>query len=139
MQSLKKIVLIKKEVNFNAALQICGAMRGKLLLPTSKTEHQEIYDFIIKHLGDKGAWLRISDEYEEGNWIDIADLTKVSFTDWWEGNPLGNNPNNSKNNAIIKRPNAMELYGRWNYPSRDSGSWYDVKDSGKFNTICEFE
>ena len=134
LQSLKKIVLIKKEVNFNAAQQICDAMGGKLLLPASRSENQEIYDFIIKHLEDKGAWLRISDEYEEGNWKDVADQTKVSFTNWWEGK----DSNKYQNNAVIRRPNAFELYRRHN-ARKDSGPWFDVIDSRKYNTICEFK
>ena len=62
LQSSKKIVLIKRNVNFDAAVRVCQAIDGNVVLPVSKEENREIVDFIIEKLGDKAVWLRISDK-----------------------------------------------------------------------------
>ena len=130
LQSLKRIVLIKKEVNFNAALRICETMGGKVLLPVSEKENKEILEFITKYLEDKGVWLRISDDYEEGTWRDTFDQTEWNgFKHWREYEP--NNYGEKEHNAVIHPHRLIN--------SRRGGTWNDVDDIANYNTICEFE
>ena len=130
LQSSKKIVLIKRKVNFNAAMRICQSIEGKVVLPVTVKETQEILNFILKHVGEKGAWLRISDEYKEGTWKDTFDPTEVvGFTHWFGSEP--NNAHGIENNAVLN-PYF------WNQ-SNGVGSWNDVRESGNFYVVCEFE
>ena len=129
LQSSKKIVLIKRTVNFNAAMRICESIGGKVVLPVTNQENKEIAHFIHKHIGEKGVWIRISDEFREGIWKDTFDPTElVTFTHW-----IGIEPNNAhgvEHHAILHTT-------FWNQ-SNGAGSWNDVRESADFYVVCEF-
>ena len=123
-------IWVKRNVNFDAAVRVCQAIDGNVVLPVSKEENREIVDFIIEKLGDRAVWLRISDEYQEGVWRDTVDQKELKgFTHW-----VGNEPNNSRgyeHNAIVHATFWKNTNG--------AGSWNDVRDVGNFYIMCEFE
>ena len=130
LQSSKKIVLIKRNTTYAAAVRVCQTIGGNVILPVSKEENQEIVDFIIEQLGDKAVWLRISDEFQEGVWRDTFDQSELKgFTHW-----VGSEPNNSRgyeHNAIVHAVFWKNTNG--------AGSWNDVRGVVNFYIMCEFE
>ena len=130
LQSSKKIVLIKRNVNFNAAVRVCQTIGGNVVLPVSKAENKEIVDFIIEKIGDRAAWLRISDEHQEGVWRDTFDQRELKgFTHWAASEP--NNQRGYEHNAVVHVTHWKNTNG--------AGSWNDVRGSNNFFILCEFE
>ena len=130
LQSSKRIVLIKRKVNFYTAMRICQTIDGKIVLPVSSKENQEVIEFVKGNIGDTGFWLRISDEYEEGTWKDTLDQSELDgFTHW-----VGGEPNNS---------GGVEHYGMvhtvyWKN-TNGAGSWNDYSGSKALHILCEFQ
>ena len=135
LRSSKKIILVKKKVFFNAAVQVCQSICGKVMLPVSSKENQEIAQFIVDNVGRTGAWIRISDITQEGIWRDTYDQSKwVGFTHWITNEP--NNSHKNEHNAVINTAYWDTCGIFWN---TCSGSWNDVRGDGSNYIICEQE
>ena len=132
LTSGKKIVLITREVNFQTAVRACQAIDGKIMLPVSSSENQEINELLFKEFGGNRpyAWLRISDNNSEGNWYDTFDHRHWSgFTNWNTGQP--NNSGGGSHYAVMN--------ARWWKGSNGMRSWDDVHGDGSYYIVCEFE
>ena len=129
LQSSKRIVFIKRDVNFNAAVRVCQTIGGVVILPVTREENREINDFIIEHIGYAAVWLRISDEYQEGTWRDTFDQKEVNFSHWYQGEP--NNNGGNEDYAILRTRHWKNSNG--------AGSWHDVVASRKYYILCELK
>ena len=132
LTSGKKIILITREVNIQTAVRACQAIDGKIMLPVSFSENQEINELLFKEFGDNRpyAWLRISDNNSEGNWYDTFDHRRWSgFTNWNTGQP--NNSGGGSHYAVMN--------ARWWKGSNGMRSWDDVHGDVSHYIVCEFE
>ena len=131
LTSGKKIILITRKVNFKTAVRACKAIDGKIMLPVSSSENQEINKLLLKELGNSpSAWLRISDSDNEGNWYDTFDNRRwPGYTNWYYNEP--NNHSGLEHYAATYANLWKETNGK--------KSWNDVKGQDSFYIVCELE
>ena len=82
----KKLLLVKSLVDIYAAKRVCDGVCGRVFLPVSSEENQQVARFLSTH-DVSHAWLRASDSYEEGVWKDFETLEDMKFTNWGSGQP----------------------------------------------------
>lgn len=73
------------------ALVLCTHVCGRLFLPTSQKETDEVTSILARnHIANPRAWIRISDAGKKGIWRDIENKAKLNFTNWNSGEPASN-------------------------------------------------
>ena len=58
-----------------------------MFLPSSQKENDEVSSILRRNGVSGAAWIRISDVYKEGVWIDIENNAPVNFTNWASDQP----------------------------------------------------
>ena len=120
----KHVIVIESSTTkkFSETLFLCGSICGRMFLPTSKKENDEVYSILGRNgVSSKSAWLRVSDEGKENIWRDVESKVLVNFTNWNSGQPNGASDSDEDYVTI----------------STD-GKWWDSKPSSTQKTIiCE--
>ena len=122
----KHIIVIESSEGkkFTETLFLCSSICGRMFLPTSKKENDEIFSILGENNVKstiRSAWIRISDEGTEGTWKDAENKMLVNFTNWASGQPNG-------------KADSTEDYGMM----ITDGKWADtVPSTIRYLIICE--
>ena len=81
----KKLIVIYLGKNFRDALFLCRRICGRMVLPNSQTESNELASISRRYL--KSFWIRFSDVDREGYWRDFDNNAAVHFSNWASGEP----------------------------------------------------
>lgn len=115
-----------KALLYEEAAQYCNSKGGYLATVTSKEENDFIYSY-IQNSGYENAYFGLSDSKSEGIW-EWCTGEESSYTNWHNGEPNGENPNEDY---------AMFYYkysdGTWN-----DGDFGDSTVNGGNAFICEW-
>ena len=112
----KKLIVISSKINFHDALFLCRKICGRMVLPNSQEESDELSSVAKRYI--KKFWIRFSDADKEGDWRDFDNNAAVNFSNWESSQP---NEGTSGNFAY------MYL----------TGELYDVNWNNSYNVVCE--
>ena len=111
---------------------LCAGICGRMFLPSSQKENDEVSSILRRNGVIKSAWIRISDVDNKGIWRDIENNASVIFTNWASGHPNTSLFQDPRELANIN-PNS-EWYSMLSF-TRD---YRNDKHSTKLNSIiCE--
>ena len=140
LRSSKKIIFVKRRGTFNIAVKVCQSICGKIVLPVSLEENQEIQQFIMENVGMQDAWIRISDIMQENVWRDTFDQSKwFGFTDWYAKTREPNNYKGLEHNAVIYSGGTKRIRRRDGKPGWEGGTWNDIRGDRHRYIICELD
>lgn len=135
--------IIKKEVTWYTAEQICEKWNGHLATVTSNDEQEVLQNYIAEKYGEdamKNYWIGgyRDTEIDEWKWITGE---KWNYTNW-----ASNEPNNysgyieSYAHLIGKYYSSSKTVGKWNDAS-DNGAGYanSFFNSDEYGFICEYD
>jgi hypothetical protein len=109
--------------NWFNAKSICESNGGYLAIPNSVAESDFIQN--LSGIDQPATWIGISDQFAEGNWIDVQG-NPVTFFNWYPGEP-----NNVGDEDFVYIYNQGSAIGKWN----DSNSSYLLPFVLETNTI----
>lgn len=94
----KDEIVVFPDVQYNEAVHMCGGIGGKLFTPTTQNEYNEFRQRVKQYLGGKiqkcyPFWVGISDENEEGLWVEPGSKTPVDAF-WAKNEPDGQSVQN---------------------------------------------
>ena len=132
LRSSKKVILVQRKASFNVAAKVCQSICGKIILPISRSENDDIIQFLHEVVGQAGAWLRISDIIQENVWRDTFDQNKwKGFTDWRENEP--NNSGGKEHHAVF----SSYYWSNNNLSGESHRTWNDIPGDKLKYIICE--
>ena len=79
-----------EQLSWTEARTRCEALGGRLVIIDSAAEN-EFVARLIEAGGKVDAWIGITDEFEEGNWVSV-DGQPLKFTNWIQGQPNNKQP-----------------------------------------------
>ncbi|XP_033646043.1 pulmonary surfactant-associated protein D-like [Asterias rubens] len=109
-------------MTFQDAVKTCTDMSGGLVVPTSLTENQFIFEMVINKVVDlySNVWVGCTDKKEEGKWMQPGEGgEECSFFNWYPGEP----------NIEPEDCAQMVLFL--------NGSWYDGDCDGMCFVACQ--
>ena len=118
----KNIIVIEcpsSSKTFTQSIFLCSSLCGRMLLPSSKSENDEVFSILGRNNVKSNFWIRFSDAGKEESWRDIENNAVVNFTNW-----KSNQPSASKD---------------FDYATFDLslGKWYSNPDTSRSVVVCE--
>uniref|UniRef100_A0A8D1EFN0 Mannose-binding protein C n=1 Tax=Sus scrofa TaxID=9823 RepID=A0A8D1EFN0_PIG len=111
----KKLYLTNgKKMSFNGVKALCAQFQASVATPTNSRENQA-----IQELAGTEAFLGITDEYTEGQFVDLTGK-RVRYQNWNDGEP--NNADSAEHCVEILK----------------DGKWNDIFCSSQILAVCEF-
>lgn len=111
----KKLYLTNgKKMSFNGVKALCAQFQASVATPTNSRENQA-----IQELAGTEAFLGITDEYTEGQFVDLTGK-RVRYQNWNDGEP--NNADSAEHCVEILK----------------DGKWNDIFCSSQLLAVCEF-
>ena len=128
---------LPEKYNWEDAKEACHMLHGWLVEIESEEQNDAIHDEAKKQDGWKKAWIGLTDEAEEGEWV-WSSGKAPSFTNW-----APKEPSNHKSKAnemqgedcVLLNINPGGPKKPWNTPKK----WNDSSCSAKHNVICQYE
>ena len=128
---------LPEKYNWEDAKEACHMLHGWLVEIESEEQNDAIHDEAKKQDGWKKAWIGLTDEAEEGEWV-WSSGKAPSFTNW-----APREPSNHKSKAnemqgedcVLLNINPGGPKKPWNTPKK----WNDSSCSAKHNVICQYE
>ena len=81
----KKLIVISLGKNFHDALFLCRKIGGRMVLPNTQTESNELGSISRRY--HKSFGIRFSDVDREGYWRDFDNGATANFRNWASGQP----------------------------------------------------
>ncbi|XP_057592068.1 mannose-binding protein C [Hippopotamus amphibius kiboko] len=103
-----------KKMTFDEVKTLCAQFQASVATPTNDEENKAIQDF-----ADEGAFLGITDEETEGQFVDLTGK-RVTYQNWHDGEP----------NNVNSQEHCVTLLA--------DGTWNDNSCSSSFLAVCEF-
>ena len=128
---------LPEKYNWEDAKEACHMLHGWLVEIESEEQNDAIHDEAKKQDGWKKAWIGLTDEAEEGEWV-WSSGKATSFTNW-----APREPSNHKSKAnemqgedcVLLNINPGGPKKSWTTPKK----WNDSSCSAKHNVICQYE
>ena len=106
--------------NYFDTLFLCTSVCGRMFLPSSQKENDEIVSILGRNNMLNSFWIRFSDAGREGSWRDIENNAIVNYTNWNSG-----------------QPSSSKSTYDYTYMYQSSGKWRSTSDQSFSAVICE--
>ena len=119
----KNIIVIEcpsSQKTFSQSIFLCSSLCGRMFLPSSQKENDEIVSILGRNNMLNSFWIRFSDAGREGSWRDIENNAIVNYTNWNSG-----------------QPSSSKSTYDYTYMYQSSGKWRSTSDQSFSAVICE--
>ena len=124
LPSTKKHIIViecpSNTKNFSQSIFLCSSLCGRMFLPSSQKENDEIVSILGRNNMPNNFWIRFSDAGREGSWRDIENNAVVNYTNWNSG-----------------QPSSSKSTYDYTYMYQSSGKWWSTSDQSFSAVICE--
>ena len=128
---------LPEKYNWEDAKEACHMLHGWLVEIESEEQNDAIHDEAKKQDGWKEAWIGLTDEAEEGEWVWSSGQAS-SFTNWSPGSP--SNSKRKANNMQGEDCAVMNIeHGGPKKPWTTPKKWNDGSCPANINVICQYE
>ena len=128
---------LPEKYNWEDAKEACHMLHGWLVEIESEEQNDAIHDEAQKQDGWEKAWIGLTDEAEEGEWV-WSSGKAPSFTNWAPGQPSNSKLKVNKmqgEDCALLNINPGGPKKSWTTPKK----WNDSSCSAKHNVICQYE
>ncbi|XP_045206881.2 CD209 antigen-like [Mercenaria mercenaria] len=115
--------------DWTGAYTMCKILGGQLLELEDATESNFISSQV--NISGKTYWIGLSDVNEEGTWVWMTSMTKLSVTNWSPGEPTATNGNHDIENCVV----IYNKNGMWNDASCAHMNFYICETSDESSEI----
>ncbi|XP_060561845.1 perlucin-like protein [Ruditapes philippinarum] len=94
--------------SWTGAYSMCKILGGQLLEINGAAENQFVSSQV--KISGRDYWIGLSDVNEEGSWIWMTSMAKLSYSNWSPGEPTATNVNHDIENCVM----IYKTNGMWN-------------------------
>ena len=128
---------LPEKYNWEDAKEACHMLHGWLVEIESEEQNDAIHDAAKEQEGWKAAWIGLTDEAEEGEWV-WSSGEASSFTNWAPGQPRNHKSKANKmqgEDCVLMNIEHGGPKWKWATPKK----WNDGSCPVPANVICQYE